>query len=474
MQNEEKNKFNINFLNPACFLSQYWYINEGQMQGKAIMTTTLIKSPVIKPLNLPTIIHLPNGLTVIAEQIPVDAVNLSLWLNVGSAQESDAINGMAHFLEHMIFKGTPRLAPGEFERLIEQRGAVTNAATSQEYTHYYIASAPQDFAELAPWLLEIVFNASLPADAFDKEKLVVLEEIRRSEDNPGQRSYRHSMEMAFAQMPYRRPVLGPADVVSQLTVQQMRSFHQQWYQPQTMTAVAVGNLPVEELIAIVSNAFTQAMSHRVNTVNTSSLMPAVHPTFTSEIPFTGIVRSEFVDETLQQARLIMVWRVPGLHNLEETVTLDVLATILGQGRTSRLFQDLREKSGLVNGISASNLSYGQQGIFYISARCPVENLPAVEGAIAQHIRDLQQAGVKETEVTRLRRLVANRFIFANETPSDRANLYGYYQSMLGDLAPALTYPQRIQAVDQSDVQAAAQKYLSAEAYGIVTIKPKNT
>jgi predicted Zn-dependent peptidase len=447
------------------------------MQGEAIMTTTLIKSPVIKPLNLPTIIHLPNGLTVIAEQIPVDAVNLSLWLNVGSAQESDAINGMAHFLEHMIFKGTPRLAPGEFERLIEQRGAVTNAATSQEYTHYYIASAPQDFAQLAPLLLEIVLNPSLPADAFEKEKLVVLEEIRRSEDNPGQRSHRHSMEMAFAHMPYRRPVLGPADVVSQLTVQQMRSFHQQWYQPQTMTAVAVGNLPVEELIAIVSDAYTQAMSHRVNTantVNTPPPIPTVRPTLTSEIPFTEIVRSEFVDETLQQARLIMIWRVPGLPNLEETVTLDVLATILGQGRTSRLFQDLRETSGLVNGISASNLSYGQQGIFYISARCPVENLSAVEGAIAQHIRDIQQAGVKETEVTRLRRLVANRFIFANETPSDRANLYGYYQSMLGDLAPALTYPARIQAVDQSDVQAAAQKYLSAEAYGIVTIKPKNT
>jgi predicted Zn-dependent peptidase len=450
------------------------------MQGEAIMTTTLIKSPVIKPLNLPTIIHLPDGLTVIAEQIPVDAVNLSLWLNVGSAQESDEINGMAHFLEHMIFKGTPRLAPGEFERLIEQRGAVTNAATSQEYTHYYIASAPQDFAQLAPLLLEIVLNPSLPVDAFDKEKLVVLEEIRRSEDNPGQRSYRHSMEMAFAHMPYRRPVLGPADVVSQLTVQQMRQFHQQWYQPQTMTAVAVGNLPVEELIAIVSDAYTQAMSHRVNTDNTDNigntppLMPTVHPTFTCETPFTEIVRSDFVDETLQQARLMMIWRVPGLQKLEETVTLDVLATILGQGRTSRLFQDLRETSSLVNGISASNLSYGQQGIFYISARCPVENLSAVEGAIAQHIRDLQQLGVKETEVTRLRRLVANRFIFANETPSDRANLYGYYQSMLGDLAPALTYPTRIQAVDQSDVQASAQKYLSAEAYGIVTIRPKTT
>ena len=101
-------------------------------------------------LNAPTIQTLPNGLTIIAEQMPVEAVNLNIWLNVGSFQEADAINGMAHFLEHMVFKGTPRLAAGEFERLIEERGAVTNAATSQDYTHYYITTAPKDFAALAP------------------------------------------------------------------------------------------------------------------------------------------------------------------------------------------------------------------------------------------------------------------------------------------------------------------------------------
>lgn len=101
-------------------------------------------------LNAPTVHTLPNGLTIIAEQLPGSAVNLNLWLNVGSVLEDDSINGMAHFLEHMIFKGTPRLASGAFEKAIEERGAVTNAATSQEYTHYYITTAPKDFGI---WLL---------------------------------------------------------------------------------------------------------------------------------------------------------------------------------------------------------------------------------------------------------------------------------------------------------------------------------
>jgi zinc protease len=119
------------------------------------MTLNLIEK---KQLNTPTIHQLANGLTIIAEQMPVDAINLNIWLNVGSAKETDDINGMAHFLEHMVFKGTPNLKIGEFEELIESRGAVTNAATSQDYTHYYITTAPQDFAELAPLQLDVVLN----------------------------------------------------------------------------------------------------------------------------------------------------------------------------------------------------------------------------------------------------------------------------------------------------------------------------
>ena len=132
------------------------------------MTFTLSRSSA-SSLNSPTIQHFPQGFTIIAEQIPVDAVNLSLWANVGSAVEPDRINGMAHFLEHMVFKGTERLEIGEFERSIEERGAVTNAATSQDYTNFYITTAPKDFAELAPLQLDVVFNPRIDEDAFDQK-----------------------------------------------------------------------------------------------------------------------------------------------------------------------------------------------------------------------------------------------------------------------------------------------------------------
>ncbi|BBD62111.1 peptidase M16-like protein [Nostoc sp. HK-01] len=426
------------------------------------MTSTLFKS---SRLNSPTLHRLPNGLTIIAEQMPIDVVNLNLWIKVGSAVESNAINGMAHFLEHMIFKGTERLASGEFERRIEERGAVTNAATSQDYTHYYITTAPQDFAELAPLQIDVLCNPSIPDDAFERERSVVLEEIRRSEDNPHRRTFRRAMEMAFDTLPYRRPVLGPESVISGLEPQQMRDFHAQWYQPPMITAVAVGNLPVEQLIETVAEGFTQLDKNqelRVKSQDSNN-----YP----ESAFTEIVRREFVDKSLQQARLVMVWRVPGLAELNQTYGLDVLAGVLAHGRTSRLVRDLREERGLVSSIAVSNMSNLLQGTFYISAKCAVENIAAVEDAIAQHIRRLQTELVTEKEIARVRKRVANRFIFGNETPSDRSGLYGFYQSLIGDLEPAFSYPLHIQQQEANDLLLAANQYLCPEAYGVVVIKP---
>lgn len=435
------------------------------------MTSSLLTSPLVPRLNSPILHRLSNGLTIVAEQMPIEAVNLSLWLNVGSAVESDAINGMAHFLEHMVFKGTARLHSGEFERLIEERGAVTNAATSQDYTHYYITTAPKDFAELAPLQMDVVLNPSIPDEAFERERFVILEEIRRSEDNPRRRTFCRAMEMTFERLPYRRPVLGPTAVIEQLTPQQMRDFHATRYQPQAITAVAVGNLPVDQLIQIVADGLSTP-PHQATGAKANIDLPA-SPIQELEPPFTEITRQEFVDDSLQQARLVMAWRVPGMAYLHQTYALDVVAAILGQGRTARLIRDLREDRGLVSNISASNMTYGMQGAFYISAQLPVENLAAVEAAIAQHIRSLQTELITEAELARVRTQVANRFIFGNETPSDRASLYGYYQAMVGDLAPALNYPARIQALDVIDLQVAAQRYLTPDAYGVVVLKPES-
>jgi len=435
------------------------------------MTLTLLKSPV-QGINAPTLHHLSNGLTIVAEQVPVDAVTLSIWLNVGSAVESDSINGTAHFLEHMIFRGTSLLQGGEFEREVESRGAVTNAATSQDYTYYYITTAPHDFASLAPLQLEVVLNASINEVAFDRERQVVLEEIRRAQDNPRRRVFQAVLETAFERLPYRRPVLGQVDAIAQLTAQQMQAFHRTTYQPGNMTLSVVGNLPVAELVEIAKTSAEQALQ-RQSPVDCAPGMKLLNSLdFSAEAPLQAPKRQEIIDSSLRQARLVMAWRVPGMIEAQRTYGLDVLASILGYGRTARMVRDLRENRRLVSNLSVSNLTYAHQGLFYISAQLPTENLAEVEAAILEHIHQLRSQPVTEVELNRVKTQVANQHVFANESPSDRASLYGYHQSQLGDLFIALRYPDLIQALNAADLQRSAQTYLSPEAYTLVAVRPE--
>lgn len=409
----------------------------------------------------PTEHVLPNGLKIIAEQVPVDVVNLSIWVGVGSSAETDDINGMAHFLEHMVFKGSDRLGLGEFERVIESHGGNTNAATSQDYTHFYINVAPQDFAKLAPLQLDLVLKASIPDEEFQRERHVVLEEIRRSEDNADRRIYRHISEMVYEDLPYRRNVLGPVEVISKVTSDQMRSFHRKWYAPQNMTVSVVGNLPVSEMISVIADYFQgESIAAKPKPKN-----------FTPEKPFTEIVRREITDPSLKQARLSMTWRVAGLNELSETYPLSILSNILGGGRTARMVQDLRENRRIVDRISVSNSAMRWQGTFQVFAKLNVEDVAIVEQIIREHILQLHETLVTDDELAKIRTQVSNRFIFGNESPKERAGIYGYYDRIVGSLEPALNYPDLIKSITKEHIQAAVRKYLNPDAYGILIVKP---
>jgi zinc protease len=411
----------------------------------------------------PQSLRLANNSHFIVEQMPVEAVTLSIWLNVGAAVEPDRLSGISHFLEHMIFKGTIKQSVGEFESAIEACGGKTNACTSYDFTNYHITVAPSDFNQLAPRLLDLVVNAAIPELEFDRERQVVLEEIRRSEDNCDRRIYRELCELIYSDLPYSRPVLGNEEVIGALSPIQMRQFHQSWYAPQNIAIACVGGLPVEQMQSVVEQFWTEDYDAK------HSENPEIMPL--ANINRSSPSRHQISDPRLKRSRLILAWRIPGLQDQDSNLALSVLASILGGGRTSRLVKDLKETRGICDRLSVGISSHGLAGSFQIALQLPAENLAIAEQLVIEHIQQIAVEQVLESELEKICTQASKRFIFANETPKQRADSYGYYDRIVGDLRMALDYPQRVEQITSKQIRAVVQQFLSISAMQVLIATP---
>lgn len=422
--------------------------------------------PAIAPVSLTV---LDNGLTVIHQQTPSTSVaSVDVWVKAGAVREPDEWMGIAHFLEHMVFKGSDRLPPGVFDREVEYRGGVTNAATSYDYAHYFITTAVQYLDDTLPYLSEILLNAAIPEEEFGRERDVVLEEIRQSYDNPDCIAFQVLNETVYQQHPYGRPILGTEESLLNLNPEMMRAFHRAYYQPENMTVVVVGNLSQATALKLVEKNFT---AFPPSTLCPRSLQEA-------EPPITQIRRQEVCMPRLEQARLLMAWMGPGLDSplqdlddqLHDAYGLDLISVLLAEGRTSRLIWELREERNLVQAIGSGFSLQQDSGLFTITAWLDPDDLERVEAIICDRLSELSAAPVTETELERCKRLLCNDYAFSTETPSQLAGLYGYY-SLFTHPTTVTTYPQRVRAIQPGDIQRLANQYLSPYHYVTTIMRP---
>lgn len=444
-----------------------------------------MRSPQSLPSCLPaTILKLDNGLTLIHQQISGSGVAaVDVWVNAGSIAEIDDWSGMAHFLEHMIFKGTDRLPPGHFDAVIENRGGMTNAATSYDYAHYFMTTASQDFGDTLPYLAELLLQAAIPDDEFEFEREVVLEEIRQTFDNPDCVAFQALAESVYQRHPYGRSILGTEELLMQRTPDEMRAFHRTHYQPHNMTVVIVGDVALEHTIKVVERSF-----HDFPT-------PADCPRHEveAEPPITSIRRQELRLPRLEQARLMMAWITPGVDSplwrdendplpwkrfveldkrdpLRDALGLDLLSAVLSEGRTSRLVQELREERQLVQGVSCGFSLQRDSSLFTITAWLEPKDLERVEALLCDRLSQLMTTPVSETELSRSKRLLCNDYAFSTETPGQIAGLYGYYHT-LAQVDAAIAYPRWIESFSPEDLRDLASQYLSPYHYAATVVKP---
>lgn len=368
---------------------------------------------------------------------------------------------MAHFLEHMIFKGTKRLGVGMFDQQIENLGGVTNAATSHDYAHFFLTTAAPYLSESLPHLAEILLQAEIPDEEFVRERDVVLEEIRASEDDPDWLGFQALSETLYTCHPYRRSVLGTQSHLHRHTPNQMRCFHATYYQPEHMTVALVGDIPQDQAIHLVETAFTD---FKVRSECPSTFVEA-------EPPLTEIRRHELSLPRLEIARLSLAWLGNGVEYLADGVGLDLLSVLLAGGRSSRLVRELREERQLVHDVASAFSLQRDSSLFTISVWLDSECVEVVEEVVRDRVSELQHTPISAAELQRYQRILCNDYAFSTETPGQLAGLYGYYNT-LAKAELAVMYPLYVQQLTPMKLQQIASRYLSGERYVVTVVKPR--
>jgi zinc protease len=398
-----------------------------------------------------------DGLTLIHQYIPTTPVVVAdVWVKAGAIVEPDEWNGMAHFLEHMIFKGTDRLPPGAFDVAIENRGGMTNAATSHDYAHFFIATAVDHFSQTLPHLAELLLHASIPDEEFDRERSVVLEEILYSQDHPDNLAFEALIATLYQFHPYRRPILGTEDILMDRSPQEMRCFHRAHYRPENMTVVVVGGIEPSLAVELVNDCFGEF----------AEPLECRRFTASAEPPLIGVRRREIRLPRLELARLNLGWIGPGVDCLEDAYALDLLSVVLAGGRSARLVRELREERQFVQWIGSQFSLQRDSSLFTISAALMPEFLQVVEQIIGDRLQQLHETPVGEVELDRAKRQLCNDFAFSTETPAQLAGLYGYYQTLTDRADLGVFYPAHIQQLTADDLKRVARQYLSRDRYAV--------
>jgi predicted Zn-dependent peptidase len=405
----------------------------------------------------------PNGVVLIShDHRAASVVALQLWMRVGGRDETPPELGLSHYLEHMLFKGTPTRPPGSIDRLIEGLGGTSNAFTSYDFTHFDVVVPAAHVKPAMELLADIAVNAAFPPAELESEKKVVFEEMNLTEDDPEKFLGRRLSEVAYPGHPYGRPLLGTRELIQALTRERLNAYYKKYYVPKNMALVVVGPVPSTQVRTLALATFGQLTGPPVQ-------RPAAPP-----VPSLAGGRRDDIKRPEQQAYLGLAWHAAATAVASEDIpAVDLLTSILGDGPASRLNQVVREEKGLVNAIEATYVTRELSGIVSVTARLGGTNLDAAEAAIRDVIRRVKETGVTEAERQRVVVTAESAYAFDIETAEGLARSYGQAETTW-TLENELAYLGRLRQVTAAQIQAAARKYLPDDAFARVRFLPAET
>lgn len=403
---------------------------------------------------------LDNGQTVVVQEVKNNPiVTIDTWIKTGSIDEEDSNNGVAHFLEHLFFKGTKTHEPGEFDKILETKGAITNAATSKDFTHYYITIPSKDFDLAMDLHGDMILHPLIPRKEMEKERKVVLEEISKDLNSPTKIMQDNLNSMLYTTHPYKRKVIGRSDVIETITRDQVLSFYNKNYSPSNMVTVIIGDVDANHAIEKTKEAFNAEYKKQTKTI------------YTKEAPLTKQQKKvEYLDT--ESGYMVIGFRGTPIDD-KDSYALDVLATILGDGRSSVLNQVLKEKKRIAFSVDAGNSTFRDDGIFYISANYEPSKCKIVQDTIFNEIEKIQKNGVTDDQLKLAKNIIERSTYYSRESITNIATEIGYTMALTNDIKFYDTYLDNIKNVSKEDVKKVAEKYLGINRSAVSIVLPKS-
>lgn len=408
-----------------------------------------------------SVYKLDNGQVVVLQEVKTNPiVTIDTWIKTGSINENDENNGVSHFLEHLFFKGSTNHAPGEFDKILENKGALTNAATSKDFTHYYITIPSKDFDLALEMHSDMLLHPLIPRKELEKERKVVIEEIMKDANSPQTLVYDNLVRMLYTNHPYKRKVIGTSDIISTIHRDKIMEYYNDYYNPSNMVTVVVGDIDSATVLEKIKKDFNAEYKKPIKCV----------------YPKEQILNSQkktvaYAD--IQSAYMLIGFRSTKIDD-KDSYALDVLSTILGDGRSSVFYRNIKETKQLANSISATNTGFKDDGIFYISTNFAPDKCEKLQNAIFEEITNIQKNGVSAEQLQLAKNVIERNTYYERESISNIAGEIGYTYVTTDDIKYYETYLENIKKVTPDEVKRVANKYLGIEKSAVSILLPENS
>ena len=405
----------------------------------------------------PQIKQLKNRLTVMTVPTDSPSTTVMVLVNTGSYFENKSNHGISHFLEHMCFKGTKKLLGKQIMRYLDGLGAETNAFTSNELTGYYVKSITKHWKKTLSVVSDIFLHSTFPEEELEKEKGVIIGEIGMYEDMPMRHVHDIFNELVYGDQPAGRTVLGTRESINNMKREDFVNYHKEHYVASATTIIVAGNVQHKDVVQQVEkNFFNIDVNIKNKKAKIKNSQPGIHVR----------IQSKDTDQT----HIAFGYRSAGFYHKDSTV-LKLIASILGGGMSSRLFERLREDMGVGYYVHAANVSHTDAGVLQVSCGVDSSRVLEVLRVLVHDLERLKIELVPEDELRRIKEYIIGNTQMALESTDERAYYYGQRHLFGQEIMSPNQFIKKIRSISSQDIRRVAKKYIKSERLNVAMIGP---